>query len=53
MQDLPMKIGHVHLVAIHQAQCSYTSASEIQRCRTSQATGADNQHLGGSQFQLA
>lgn len=52
MGNLPMQIRHFDLISIHEAQCPDPRASEIRRGRTTQASCADQEDLGGPQPEL-
>lgn len=53
MRNLPMEIRHFHGISVHEAQRADASTGEISCCGTAQAAGADEEHLGVLDVELA
>ena len=53
MEYLPLEVGSVHLVEIHDSEPSDASGGEIERGRRAESAGADDKNLRGQQFLLA
>ena len=53
MDHLALQVGEIDHVEIHQADAADAGRREIQAERRAQAAGADQQHFGGLQLQLA
>ena len=43
-QYLPLQIGCIDQVEIHQAHGAHAGCSQVQRCRRTQSTGADDEY---------
>ena len=46
VKNLPLKIGQVHDIAINEADSADTGCGEIERCRRTKSTCADQENLG-------
>ena len=53
MEYLPLEVGSVHLVEIHDSEPSDASGGEIERGRRAESAGADDKNLRGQQSLLA
>ena len=53
VNHLPLQVGEIHHVEIHQADAADARRRQIQPERRAQAARADQQHLGLLQLQLA
>ncbi len=52
VDDLPLEIGEIHGVVIHDAQGAYPGGRQIQQSRRSQAPRAHHQHFGRKELFL-
>src|SRR5581483_6517097 len=53
VDDLALEVGEVHDVEVHHAQGAHASRGQVEGQRGAQASGADAQHLGGLELELA
>ena len=45
MYHLPLEVGKIHDVRVHNSDRPYPRSRQIQGCRRPQASGADDQHF--------
>ena len=53
VNHLALQIGEIDDVEIHQADAADAGGGQIEAERRAEPAGADQQHLGGLEFQLA
>src|SRR5581483_4714068 len=53
MDDLPLQVGKVHNVEVHDAELSHPGCSQVERQRRAESPGPDAQHPGLLQLELA
>ncbi len=52
VDDLPLQVGVVHYVEIHDAERAHSGRAQVQRQRRAQSSGANAQHFGVLDLEL-
>mmetsp|Transcript_16326 Transcript_16326/g.46049 ORF Transcript_16326/g.46049 Transcript_16326/m.46049 type:complete len:90 (-) Transcript_16326:203-472(-) len=52
VNNLPVQIRNVHCIPIHNADSTHSSTGEVQRARTAETTGSDDNNSAFAQLSL-